>query len=73
MSEPVFKGMSPREVQIMKLIAEGAQNKVIAARLNMAEATVKVHLKSVLRKLRLQNRTQLAVAVDRELRSAPTV
>ena len=40
---------------------EGASNKVIALKLVMTESTVKVHMKSILRKLRLQNRTQVAM------------
>ena len=40
---------------------QGASNKTIALQLVITELTVKVHMKSILRKLRLQNRTQAAV------------
>ena len=40
---------------------EGASNKAIARTLVITEATVKVHMKAILRKLRLQNRTQAAI------------
>ena len=42
-------------------MAEGASNKVIARRFDIAEATVKVHLKAILRKLGARNRTQAAL------------
>jgi two-component system nitrate/nitrite response regulator NarL len=53
--------LSLRERQILISLAEGKSNKVIARQFNLAEATVKVHLKAVLRKLGKQNRTQAAI------------
>ena len=53
--------LSPRETQILKFIRTGAPNKIIARRLDVAEATVKVHVKSLLRKIDVENRTQAAV------------
>ena len=59
---------SDREVDILRCLADGASNKKIALRLNIAEATVKVHLKSILKKTRATNRTQAAIwAVQRGL------
>jgi DNA-binding NarL/FixJ family response regulator len=55
---PLF---SPREKVILRCITEGASNKHIARKIDSAEATVKVHLKAILRKIRAQNRTQAAV------------
>jgi two-component system nitrate/nitrite response regulator NarL len=52
---------SPRESAILQLLREGAPNKLIARKLSLTEATVKVHLKSILRKIRVNNRTQAAV------------
>ena len=46
---------------ILRSLMEGASNKVIALKLVMTELTVKVHVKAILRKLRLQNRTQAAI------------
>jgi two-component system nitrate/nitrite response regulator NarL len=46
---------------ILHSLMEGASNKVIALKLVMTESTVKVHMKAILRKLRLQNRTQAAI------------
>jgi two-component system nitrate/nitrite response regulator NarL len=54
-------GLSSRELAILRTLMEGASNKVIARRLVITEATVKVHMKAILRKLRLQNRTQAAI------------
>lgn len=53
--------LSPREVAILGFLKEGAPNKLIARKLDVAEATVKVHVKSLLRKISVGNRTQAAV------------
>lgn len=53
--------LSVRETAILDYLEDGLPNKTIARNLDIAEATVKVHLKSVLRKLNVQNRTQAAV------------
>jgi two-component system nitrate/nitrite response regulator NarL len=53
--------LSERERQILRCLVCGHSNKVIARELNIAEATVKVHVKGLLRKLRAANRTQAAV------------
>ena len=53
--------LSPREKVILRCIIEGASNKCIARKIDIAEATVKVHVKAILRKIRVQNRTQAAI------------
>ncbi len=53
--------LSEREGQILVCLEEGLANKVIARDLQMAEATVKVHVKAIMRKIRVDNRTQAAV------------
>ena len=53
--------MSRRELVILRSLTEGASNKLIAIKLVITESTVKVHMKTILRKLRLQNRTQAAI------------
>jgi two-component system nitrate/nitrite response regulator NarL len=55
------KSLSGREAQILHLITQGAANKVIARELGLAEATVKVHVKAILRKVKVSNRTQAAL------------
>jgi two-component system nitrate/nitrite response regulator NarL len=57
----IFHKLSSRELMVLQLVAEGMANKMIARRLDLTEATVKVHIKSILRKLGLANRTQAAV------------
>jgi two-component system response regulator DegU len=60
--------LSPREIEILKLIAEGASNRKIAERLVLAEGTVKNHVSNILGKLHLENRTQAAhLARERKL------
>lgn len=53
--------ISERELEITKLIAQGASNREIAKKLFISESTVKVHVKNILHKLDLRNRQQLAV------------
>ena len=53
--------LSRREMHILRMLMQGASNKTIALKLVITESTVKVHMKSILRKLRLQNRTQAAI------------
>lgn len=52
---------SDREAQILRFLAKGASNKLIARDLGLAEATVKVHIKAILRKAKAANRTQAAM------------
>jgi two-component system nitrate/nitrite response regulator NarL len=58
---PRFDRLSAKEQLILDHLTKGATNKHIARELNVAEATVKVHVKAILRKVRVQNRTQAAV------------
>jgi DNA-binding NarL/FixJ family response regulator len=53
--------LSPREKIILRCLIQGGSNKCIARKLEIAEATVKVHVKAILRKIRVQNRTQAAI------------
>jgi len=52
---------TPREQEILAHLAIGASNKELARTLSMAEETAKVHMKTLLRKLGLKNRTQVAI------------
>jgi two-component system nitrate/nitrite response regulator NarL len=64
--------LSDREVAIVSRLAGGLPNKVIASQLTITEATVKVHLKSILKKLGVSNRTQAAIwAVNNGMAPAP--
>lgn len=52
-------GLSDRELEVVKLVAEGATSKEIAQKLTIAENTVKVHIRKILDKVELRNRQQL--------------
>lgn len=54
-------GLSQREIEILGCLINGDPNKVIANRLRITEATVKVHLKGLLKKINAANRTQAAM------------
>jgi two-component system, NarL family, nitrate/nitrite response regulator NarL len=60
-TDPRVQKLSPREKVILQAIMGGDANKVIARKLDVAEATVKVHVKGILRKLGAANRTQAAM------------
>ncbi|NTF91056.1 response regulator transcription factor [Agrobacterium rhizogenes] len=55
------RNLSPREKSILKLVMGGESNKQIARRLEITESTVKVHIKTILRKIDVRNRTQAAI------------
>ncbi len=58
--------LSPREVEVLTCVAEGKSNKEIATALDIAENTVKNHLKNTLEKLHLENRVQAATFALRQ-------
>ena len=61
-----FTELSDRELEVLKLIADGLANADIAARLVLSEKTVKGHVSNILGKLHLADRTQAAVYAWRE-------
>jgi two-component system nitrate/nitrite response regulator NarL len=58
--------LTPRERDILKLIAQGLPNKMIARRLDITESTVKVHVKHLLKKMKLKSRVEAAVWVHQD-------
>ena len=56
-----FSSLTPRETEILALLAEGQSNKAIARNLGISDGTVKLHVKAILRKLNLHSRVEAAV------------
>lgn len=65
-SERDVQQLTPRECDILKLIAQGLLNKMIARKLMITESTVKVHVKHLLKKMKLKSRVEAAVWVLQE-------
>ena len=65
-----FGRLTPREKQILRLVAQGLSNRETARRLGLAEATVKVYVQRIFKKTDVTNRTSLAVLVARRQRSS---
>jgi len=63
---PVFTELSERELEVLRLIADGLSNANIAGRLVLSEKTVKGHVSNILGKLHLADRTQAAVLAWRQ-------
>lgn len=55
--------LSKRENEVLELVSEGLQNKIIANKMTLSEHTVKVHVHNIIRKLKVHNRTQAAAAL----------
>jgi two-component system nitrate/nitrite response regulator NarL len=62
-ADDLMAALSPREREILELIARGDSNKEIARELSIAETTVKIHVQHILRKLNLSSRVQAAVVL----------
>lgn len=60
-SEVNAANLSPRERDVLCCLMAGYPNKTIARQLDVCEATIKVHVKAILRKLKVRNRTQAAI------------
>jgi DNA-binding CsgD family transcriptional regulator len=58
-------GLTPRELDVLRLLAEGASNSQIAAQLFLSEKTVNHHVAAILRKLQVRNRAQASTAAVR--------
>ena len=63
--EPLVESLTPRELEVLRLMAEGLPNKTIAARLEISEHTVKFHVNTILGKLGVASRTEAVVRATR--------
>lgn len=61
-----FSDLTPREMEILCHLAEGQSNKVIARELGITDGTVKLHVRSILRKLRVHSRVEAAIRAVEE-------
>ena len=57
--------LTPRQLDVLKLMVQGHSNKIIAAELKLSEATVKMHVTAILNCLGVSNRTQAAMAAEK--------
>ena len=57
--------LTPRQLEVLALLSEGLSNKLIARRLNIASATVKIHVANILHVLRVSSRLQAVVVARR--------
>jgi len=64
-------GLTPRQLDVLRLLLKGEPNKLIARELNLTEGTVKIHIAAILRNLQVRNRTE-AVVRARELGLCPS-
>jgi DNA-binding NarL/FixJ family response regulator len=62
-----LRTLTPQQLNVLVMIAEGHSNKTVASRLEITESTVKAHITSILQKLGLQRRTQAAILAQRAL------
>lgn len=73
---PPELGLSERQLEVLALLMQGKNNKVICRALNLAEPTVKNHVTAILRALKVSNRTEAVIAVNElgwKLPAAPKV
>lgn len=64
-AEPLIEDLTPRELEVLGLVADGLTNRAIAQRLGISENTVKFHLNAILGKLGAQSRTDAIVRATR--------
>jgi DNA-binding NarL/FixJ family response regulator len=63
-----MESLTDRQLEVLRLLAEGKPNKLIARALTLSEGTVKIHLAAIFRALNVNNRTEAVVAGERLLR-----
>jgi DNA-binding NarL/FixJ family response regulator len=64
-SDSRLDDFTPRELEVLDRLRQGTSNKIIAHELNICDGTVKVHIKHIMRKLKVTNRTQAALVASK--------
>jgi two-component system, NarL family, nitrate/nitrite response regulator NarL len=64
-NQPLVEELTPRELEVLRLMAEGLPNKTIASRLGVSEHTIKFHVNAILGKLGVASRTEAVVHATR--------
>jgi DNA-binding NarL/FixJ family response regulator len=62
---PLAEELTPRELEVLRLLAEGLSNKAIAQQLDISDHTVKFHVNAIMKKLGAQSRTAAVVQATR--------
>jgi DNA-binding NarL/FixJ family response regulator len=65
-AESAEENLTPREVEMVRMVAQGLRNKAIAERLAISEGTVKVHLHNIYEKLGVDGRLELVLCAQRK-------
>ncbi|PRH85884.1 hypothetical protein C5L14_20295 [Labrys okinawensis] len=65
----IHLNLTDREMDVLSLLQKGKQNKIIAHALNISESTAKVHIRNIMRKFHLRNRTEVALMCGSQMRS----
>ena len=60
------RGLSPRQVEVLRLVADGGSNRAIGERLGMSDRTVEVHLRNVFDRLGVSSRTEAVIEAMRQ-------
>ncbi len=68
-----LSSLTPHQFRVLMMLGEGLLNKQIAFQLGVSEATIKAHVTAVLRKMKVNNRTQAVLAVQQLRISAPSL
>lgn len=68
----IHLNLTDREMDVLSLLQKGKQNKIIAHALNISESTAKVHIRNIMRKFHLRNRTEVALMCGGQMRTPGT-
>jgi len=64
-TDTIKSALTPRQLEVLTLLSQGLSNKVIGQQMELAEATVKMHISAIFKTLKVNNRTQAAIAAEK--------